>query len=303
MRKLFKITLETEGRKEEAEGFYSYKEIERIEKLFPEDIEECEGYSIITRCRLTVHEYALSQLAHEIGDYFLGNDLPKNSEKRQERLEEFDEDFVNNPRKWIREYLDNEHWNHADYFCPYPDINPETGEVDNDFVSELLQVVFALFWNAYEPYESLGRCMSQLELDDLDYEDAAWTCDAGKEYEDRYFYDEGEQCYIKGCDIEWSGLTYEGDDGDIHPEPYYSLRDYLRNSEYAQGYIREVMDDEWEEMHKEFVNEKEYRESLGFRFINDKHVILDFLPHLICHEKNGYSWHTDFDFINRVVNW
>lgn len=301
MRKLFKITLETEGRKDEAEGFYSYKEIERIEKLFPEDIEEC-GTSILTRCRLNIHEYALSELAHEICDYFLGNDLPKDSEKRQERLEEFVEEFVNNPRKWVREYLDSNHWN-AD-ICT-SEINPETDEVDNDFVSELLQVVFALFWNNYEPYESLGMYLRQQELNDLDYEDDTWTCDAGKEYEDRYFYDEGEQCYIKGEDIEWAGLTYEGNDGDIHPEPYYSLRDYLRNSEYAQSYIHEVMDDEWEEMHKDYLVEKEHRKWLGFKFIREEHVILDFMPWLICRKKNPNPWENgiDYGFIERIIKW
>lgn len=298
MRKLFKITLETEGRKDEAEGFYSYKEIERIEKLFPEDAEECEDSSI---CHLRIHEYALSELAHEICDYFLGNDLPKDSEKRQDRLEEFDEDFVNNPRKWLSEYLDSKHWNADIYTC---EINPETDEPDNDFLSELLQVVFALFWNNDNKYTSLGNHINYKEQTDLDYEEDTWTCDAGKDYEERYFYDEGEKCYIKGWDIEWTGLTYEGDDGDIHPEPYYSLRDYLRNSEYAQNYIHEVDNEEWEEMHKEFINEKEYRESLGFRFTNDKHVILDFLPHLICHKKNWYPGNVvDFEFVERIINW
>lgn len=302
MRKLFKITLETEGRKDEAEGFYSYKEIERIEKLFPEDIEECERYSIITHCRLTVHEYALSELAHEICDYFLGNDLPKDSEKRQDRLEEFDEDFVNNPRKWLSEYLDSKHWNADIYTC---EINPETDEPDNDFLSELLQVVFTLFWNNDNKYTSLGNLINYKEQTDLDYEEDTWTCDAGKDYEERYFYDEGEECYVKGWDIEWAELTYEGEDGDIHPEPYYSLRDYLRNSEYAKHYIHEVDNDEWEEMHKDFLAEKEYRENLGFKIIRDEHIILDFMPWLICRKKNPYAWENgiDYDFIGRIIKW
>ena len=299
MRKLFKITLETDGRKDEAEGFYSYKEIERIEKLFPEDAEECEDSSI---CHLRIHEYALSELAHEIGDYFLGNDLPKDSEKRQERLEEFAEEFANNPRKWIREYLDSEHWNADIYTC---EINPETDEVDNDFVSELLQVVFALLWNDYEQYNSLGRYIDNNEFNDIEYEDGIWTCDAGKDYEERYFYDEGEECYIKGWDIEWTGLTYEGEDGDIHPEPYYSLRDYLRNSEYAKHYIHEVDNEEWEEMHKDYLAEKEHREWLGFKIIREEHIILDFMPWLICCKKNHNPWENgiDYDFIERIINW
>ena len=57
-------------------------------------------------------------------------------------------------------------------------------------------------------------------------------------------------------------------------------------------------------MHEEKKKKKEHREWLGFKIIREEHIILDFMPWLICYKKNQYPGNVvDFEFIERVINW
>lgn len=256
MRKLYKVTLRAEGRTDVAEGFFSESSIASLKKGF--------------RSAVEIDEYFYNTLACEIGDYFLGKDIPDDSEKCNDRLYELAEQFMSDPRQWVKSWLDKEHWE-----CPLGcTIGPDTDECDNDYVSELLKEVYRVFWNQYEGYDRLGDFINAQESDGARY-DGNHEGD-GFEYEERLYYDSGDNTYRIGWDIKLPDVA-EGDDGQLHPEPYYSLKNYLDTSDYAKDYIREVDEDDFEEIVAEYKAEKDWRKLLGYTFTNAETFGKDYL--------------------------
>lgn len=273
MKKLYRITLRTEGRTETVEGFYSDSLIRKLKAMTPEDIADAsDGNNNPEYCSIEIEEYFYNQLACEIGDYFKATHC--DDESKENRLYELSERFMSNPRQWVIEWLDKEHWKPASLTCPFREINPEKDYADNDFVSELLEEVYRVFWNQYEGYDSLGDLIDTEETANARYEGEHEG--DGLDYEERLYFDEGENKYVKGLKIELPEYS-EGDDGELHPEPYYSLKNYLDTSEYAQSYISEVDEDDLEQIVAEYKAEKDWRQKLGYTFTNAESFASDYL--------------------------